>query len=332
MRTHLAPLTPSIPVQAELVKAFAADIAEVAELFESAKSAPVLSHNAPPYAGAVAWVRGLKARLAEPHAKLAAKEHGGLLESREGVAAAAAYTSVMEAMEAFEAGVIERWCQQVRGWLAPLAGGAAAKEAVPRLSDVRAPGVGPLQHTSSAPTCQSPAPRTPPPQVDCTSEEKLNLPLLQFHEDASLDLPLLAVNFDPALVALLRETKYFLLAAASVPGAAAAIYQRADMYRSQIGSLDLIVRPHLGRPGRRPGAPADVATRHRLQRGPCDWPCCMRPPPRPLLLGVAVQPHPAHHPGGGEAAGGHQAHSGGGGAQAVRKRAPPGRRPVIAQG
>ncbi len=48
-------------------------------------------------------------------------------------------------------------------------------------------------------------------QVGLTSDEKLNQPLLQFHEDASPELPLLAVNFDPALVRLLRETKYFLL-------------------------------------------------------------------------------------------------------------------------
>lgn len=77
--------------------------------------------------------------------------------------------------------------------------------------------------------------------MDCTSEAKLNQPLLQFHEDATPDLPLLAVNFDPALVALLRETKYFLLAGVKVPGAAAAIYQRADTYRLQIGNLDLMV-------------------------------------------------------------------------------------------
>lgn len=48
-------------------------------------------------------------------------------------------------------------------------------------------------------------------QVDVTSESKLHKPLLQFHEDSTSDLPLLAVNFDPALVRLLRETKYFLL-------------------------------------------------------------------------------------------------------------------------
>jgi dynein heavy chain len=78
-------------------------------------------------------------------------------------------------------------------------------------------------------------------QVDSTSEAKLNLPLLQFHEDATPDLPLLAVNFDPALVALLRETKYFLLLQIRVPDAAAAVFERADLYRSQIGSLELMV-------------------------------------------------------------------------------------------
>jgi len=99
--------------QAELVKAFAADVAEVTELFQAAKALPVLSRNAPPRAGAVAWVRGLKARLAEPFAKLQAKEHGVLLQGREGKAAAAAYNKIMAAMETFEAGIVEQWCNQV---------------------------------------------------------------------------------------------------------------------------------------------------------------------------------------------------------------------------
>jgi hypothetical protein len=48
-------------------------------------------------------------------------------------------------------------------------------------------------------------------QVASTSDEKLNQPLLQFHKESTADMPLLAVNFDPALVRLLRETRYFLL-------------------------------------------------------------------------------------------------------------------------
>ena len=108
--------------QAELVKSFAADITEVHELFEGARDAPILSSNAPPCAGAVAWVRGLKARLAEPFAKLQGMEHGALLEGREGLAAVAAYDKVMAEMEAFEAGVVEEWHQQVN-WLTGQVGG-----------------------------------------------------------------------------------------------------------------------------------------------------------------------------------------------------------------
>eukprot|EP00879_Flechtneria_rotunda_P005416 GHRR01005708.1.p1 GENE.GHRR01005708.1~~GHRR01005708.1.p1 ORF type:complete len:1495 (+),score=578.36 GHRR01005708.1:300-4784(+) len=78
-------------------------------------------------------------------------------------------------------------------------------------------------------------------QVASTSDAKLNQPLLQFHEDSTGDLPLLAVNFDPALVRLLRETRYFLLLKIEVPSSAADIFQHADKFRQQIGSLDLMV-------------------------------------------------------------------------------------------
>lgn len=114
-------------------------------------------------------------------------------------------------------------------------------------------------------------------QVSATSDEKLNQPLLQFHEESTPEMQLLAVNFDPALVRLLKETKYFILlgmqvsarmigiqtrgcgreasaacaACASthglpfsplqVPESAQAIYQHTDRFRQQIGSLDLVV-------------------------------------------------------------------------------------------
>lgn len=188
-----ATLLKHTPLQADLVKAFAADVAEVTELFDAGKDCPPLSRNAPPHAGAVAWVRGLKSRLAEPFGKLTARDQGALLqEGREGRAAAAAYARLAAAMDAFEATVVERW---------------------------RA-------------------------QVGATSDAKLGLPLLRFAADAAPELPLLAVNFDPALVALLREARYFLLLGVEVPAAAAAAFARADAYRAQIGSLDLVVELH----------------------------------------------------------------------------------------
>jgi hypothetical protein len=113
---------------------------------------------------------------------------------------------------------------------------------------------------------------TPPPpsQVDDTSDEKLNLPLLQFHEEATPELPLLAVNFDPALVALLRETKYFLLAGVTVPAAAAA--------------GDLRARGHLPLPDQQPGPDGEfVGGRGGWASGlnqqlQVSWAACTHPP------------------------------------------------------
>ena len=49
------------------------------------------------------------------------------------------------------------------------------------------------------------------------------------------------VNFDPILVALLREVKYLLLLDISVPERAGLLYKKVDVYRSQVGNLEIIV-------------------------------------------------------------------------------------------
>lgn len=72
-------------------------------------------------------------------------------------------------------------------------------------------------------------------RVAATSEEKLNQPLLQQAAGGTLQ-----VNFDPELVRLLRETKYFLLLKVEVPESASAIFQHSDTFRQHISSLDLI--------------------------------------------------------------------------------------------
>eukprot|EP00955_Chlamydomonas_euryale_P098697 365162-Chlamydomonas_euryale.AAC.21 len=82
-------------------------------------------------------------------------------------------------------------------------------------------------------------------QVAATSDEKLNQPLLRGAEaspdGAAPALPCkLCVNFDPDLVRLLRETKYFLLLKCEVPESALLIFQSSDEFRQQISSLDLI--------------------------------------------------------------------------------------------
>ena len=84
-------------------------------------------------------------------------------------------------------------------------------------------------------------------KVAATSDAKLNQPLLFVEgsvEGIGASTPRLNVNFDPDLVRLLRETKYFILLKCDVPESASAIYQSSDMFRQQISSLELICSIH----------------------------------------------------------------------------------------
>jgi len=74
--------------------------------------------------------------------------------------------------------------------------------------------------------------------VAATGEEKLKLSLLI--RDDNEDLPLIHVNFDPDLVKLLREVKYFTVLGVDIPAPAQAIFVRADKFRSQTGNLEII--------------------------------------------------------------------------------------------
>ena len=49
------------------------------------------------------------------------------------------------------------------------------------------------------------------------------------------------VNFDPALVCLLRETKYFLLMKLDIPESAASIFDKAEVYRQVLPSPCVIL-------------------------------------------------------------------------------------------
>ena len=75
--------------------------------------------------------------------------------------------------------------------------------------------------------------------VEQTSQAKLKLPLIVRNSDTRQ----ISVNFDPALVKLLREVKYFLLLNLrdNVPESALDIYQHVETFRAWTGNLDLIV-------------------------------------------------------------------------------------------
>lgn len=74
-----------------------------------------------------------------------------------------------------------------------------------------------------------------------TSTEKLALKLLKMDPHNTTDLHLLAVNFDPQLVNLLRETKYFLSLGVEVPTEACSVFERSKTFRRHIGALELLV-------------------------------------------------------------------------------------------
>jgi len=76
--------------------------------------------------------------------------------------------------------------------------------------------------------------------IESSSISKLKLPVLVRNDGESS----LKVNFDPALVQLLREVKYFLLLKLDVPSNALSIYQKAEELRRQTGNLELIVQIH----------------------------------------------------------------------------------------
>jgi len=73
--------------------------------------------------------------------------------------------------------------------------------------------------------------------VELSSQAKLKLPLLVRNAENRH----IIVNFDPALVRLLREVKYFLLLGLSVPDTALEIYEQVEIFRRWTGNLDLIV-------------------------------------------------------------------------------------------
>ncbi|KAJ3180788.1 hypothetical protein HDU85_003867 [Gaertneriomyces sp. JEL0708] len=73
------------------------------------------------------------------------------------------------------------------------------------------------------------------------SEANLQKPLLLRDEDG-----LLKVNFDPKVVALLREVRYFEALTVEPPSAAAAIYANSDTFRKYIFQLDHIAKTYNG--------------------------------------------------------------------------------------
>ena len=77
--------------------------------------------------------------------------------------------------------------------------------------------------------------------IEDSSQAKLKNPLLRREFSDESIHPRLFVHFDPVLIKLLREVKYFLLLGLNVPASAMEIFQKAEIFRRHTGNLDLIV-------------------------------------------------------------------------------------------
>ena len=72
--------------------------------------------------------------------------------------------------------------------------------------------------------------------VDGTLNEKLTLPLITRHPGTFE----VSVNFDPKLIRLLNECKYFVIQKKAIPDIAQLLYEQAEIYRVQTANLTLI--------------------------------------------------------------------------------------------
>ena len=174
--------------EVELLRNFGKDVRDVHKIFEGQKSSPVIAKNAPPFAGAVAWVRGLSERIEQPFEKIQNLSKM-VMETDEAVEISSLYESTKADLKLYEKETIAKWMSE----------------------------------------------------TESTSDEKLKMNLLIPDDRETVIDGILRVNFDPMLVKLLREVKYFLLLNVDIPDAAMKTYQRGETLRQQTGNLDLIV-------------------------------------------------------------------------------------------
>ena len=150
--------------------------------------------------------------------------------------------------------------------------------------------------------------------VSNTSEAKLKLPLLRRGDG---DLPLLCVNFDPGLVCLLREVKYFLALGVDVPAAASVLYDNEEVFRVSAVILHVVCATNQSPPSAPPAGGADYLNyfgRHKwnimaltqVDMGSSTELLCFRPAGangEPRLDRESLQPDPPNAAGCGKAAG-----------------------------
>lgn len=186
-----------------LIQDYARDLKVVQELLVTHKDCPPAALNMPNASGAFAWCNGLLDRVRIPMEKLK-QLNRSILDREEAKEVLKLHGIVVDSIEQFRKSQSDNWAAS----------------------------------------------------VDVTAATKLKLPLLRYRTIESEEVrehmemikqagdfsyKLLDVNFDPALVSLLREVKYFLLLGIDVPEFALELNEKEKMFRNWRGKLQLCV-------------------------------------------------------------------------------------------
>ncbi len=191
-----------------LLKAYADDLQNAQESFMAYKDSPPVSSNMPPTAGAIEWCMGLLDRVSDPMEKLKQLNRTAM-EREEAKEVIKTHANVVETLNAYCDARSSEWAQCVDAT-------AAGKLKLPL-----------LRHR----------------ETDNTSEEATEHQR-QVLEHGGFSYKLLDVNFDPELIALLREVKYFLLRGLEVPEFALELNKKEKQFRNWRGKLQLCVNKY----------------------------------------------------------------------------------------
>ncbi|KAE9226456.1 Dynein beta chain, flagellar outer arm [Phytophthora fragariae] len=197
-----------------LIASYASDLHVVQQIFIENREHPPISPNLPPFAGAVTWCRGLGERIRFPMEKLKQISPRIVLEREDSKEAMKLYTNVMAMLQEYEV-------QNVKQWGISIETSSKAKLKLPLIRREAAAGSSGID------------PSTSPVSKGQQQQQPAGAP--------QSSAGLLFVNFDAALVQLLREVKYFLLLGLDIPEDALEIYKRAEVFRRQTGNLELIM-------------------------------------------------------------------------------------------
>lgn len=233
-----------------LVQAYATDLKLVQETFLMLKDDPPIPCNMPPAAGAIGWCLGLLDRITEPMEKL--KQLNRTIMERE---------EAKDVMKIFH-GVVEtfnKYCEsKARQWAARVDQTAAAKLKLPLLRhrDMEAMAAAavaavnfPVPTTGSGSDTADEEAAAAAAKASASASAAAAIEQIKRHQEqvqeyGGFTYQLLEVNFDPQLIALLREVKYFLLLKLDVPGFALELNKKEKQFRNWRGKLQLCVNKY----------------------------------------------------------------------------------------